>query len=211
MNGKKKGEKKEVLMIITVVVLAFGLTVTGIIYLTKSLIGPDTPARPVTQAGSVVIVPDNTMPVENSGVSAQNVPVTTMPVQTTPPTQTTAPVQTAPVQTTPPAQTTTPPRTTPPAQTTPPVQATAPRTQPAIPADAFLLQFSSFRSEENAQNEMKRYLPTCSDMFVTKVELANGVWYRVRGCQAANRERANATKALIKQQYGVDTLVVSAQ
>jgi cell division protein FtsN len=48
-------------------------------------------------------------------------------------------------------------------------------------------------------------------MYVTKVELANGIWYRVRGCNRDTRQAAESMKAELKTKYNVDSLVVNVQ
>ncbi len=206
-QNKQKSKSKEYVMIALVVVLAFGLTVAGIVYLTKFLIGNDktevvsTPPAAVEEHqeenNSVVLFSsDNETPPE---VEPPAEPTTT-PAQERP-TPAPQPVPSAPVATKPSAPTPTPaPATGHPA--------TIPSSSPT--AGKYQVQLYAFRSQATAEKEAKKLVQTYPDVFVMKADLgASGIWYRVRCCSTDSQDQAAKTKAEIEKKYKITPYIVN--
>lgn len=202
-NGKNS--KKDFIMIIVVVVLAFGLTVGGIVYLTKFLLGDSsgTPAPQVVQTppqvDSIVTISGDNSTI--AVIETPEIPASAMQPQIQPTRPVTPPAATTPA--------TTAPVTTPPASTT---QAKATTPAKVAPVGNYQLQLFSLKKEESAKEQVAKYKAECPDLYVVKAELpSSGTWYRVRGCAANDKASVEAKKLVLKNKYGIDAIVVDAK
>ncbi len=211
MDEKEKSEKKntkakELIMIALVVVLAFGLTVTGIVYLTKFLLGDDsTPAAQTTP---------QTQPVDNDSVVRFSLDNETesIPIEVPPPADPVIP----PPATVPPPPPPLPPATTPPPPPPPAAVTQTPTSTPAvIPGSSptsgrYQLQLYAFRAQATAEAEARKLQSAYPDIFVMRADLGNnGVWYRVRCCSTDSKEEAEQKKADIGKKYKITPYIVN--
>lgn len=199
-NEKKgKATRKEIMMVIVVVVLAFGLTVAGIVYLTNFLIGGSDKPQPaqITQPALPDPEPDaepepDVVVFDNNNAGDPAVTPSTPQTQVVP--ENTVPV--TPVAPTPP---------------TPQQIASVTPTPTTSGVGTHQLQLFAFRSLEKAQTEANKYLADCPDIKVVKADLGdNGVWYRVRGCTGSQSE-ITAKKADLEKKYNITPYIVKVQ
>ncbi len=200
-SGREKGKanKKELLMIAVVVVLAFGLTVAGIVYLTNFLLGGSPSSKPSTPA-SVPAPVDNDSVVrfsmdnetDNMTASAPGTPAVQAPVQ--------PPAITPPAQPAPAAQPV--PSATPKPAATPPAKGDIPTASPA--KGKYQLQLFSIQNEAKAKSEAQKYRDQYPDIYIMRADLGSrGIWYRARCCSVETKEEATLIKSAIEQKYKI--------
>lgn len=192
-------------MIALVVVLAFGLTVAGIVYLTKFLIGNDKTTVVSTPPAAVEEHQE-----ENNSVVLFSSDNETAPAVEAPAEPTTTPAQERPMPAPQPAPSA-------PVATQPSAHAPAPATgHPAtVPSSSptagkYQVQLYAFRSQATAEKEAKKLVQTYPDVFVMKADLgASGIWYRVRCCSTDSQEQAAKIKAEIEKKYKITPYIVN--
>jgi cell division septation protein DedD len=210
MNNENQPAKKgEFMMIAVAAVLAFGLTVTGVVYLAKYLIGTppaNTPTVPKMdeevvvrysiepEDSSALIITDTDASRDNeTGVSFGFKPIGLIP-------QTPAAAPTEPAET---SQTPTPPAVsapvtqTPPA-VTPPQIAVAP---PAYNSGRYQLQLYAFSAKDTADREAARLKAEYPDIYVVRAEVNNRTWFRVRCCRTDSKTEAARIRDEITAKY----------
>jgi cell division septation protein DedD len=208
MNSENRPIKKgEFLMIAVVVLLTFGLTVTGVVYLAKYLIGAPAPNKaavvPKTDEEVVVrysIEPDNNSSViitdseaaaddnKTSGFSTGGFrPIGIVP----------APSILAPETVTPPAVTPPPALVTPAPPVTPPaVASTTPKT-----TGKYQLQLFALSNRETAEREAAKLKADYPDIYVVQAEVNDKTWYRVRCCRTDSKSEAERLRSEITAKY----------
>ncbi|MDR2401515.1 MAG: SPOR domain-containing protein [Deferribacteraceae bacterium] len=215
-NENRPAKKGEFLMIAVVVILAFGLTVTGVVYLAKYLIGAPPANRPVVAPkadedpvvrysvepdnNSTVIITDsdaakdgdNQTSVYSSGGFR---PIGILPAPFAP-----AP-EPVPAEETPPVAVTSPPTATPPAATTLPAPAAAALSPAQLPAPnaegKYQLQLFAFSNKDTADREAAKLKGEYPDIYVVQAEVRGGIWYRVRCCRTGSRSEAERVRSEI--------------
>jgi cell division protein FtsN len=193
------------------VLLTFGLTVTGVVYLAKYLIGapPANRAAVPKEDEEVVILygvePDNNSAViiTNSDISqnggGQNStysgggfrPITISPVvpSAVPPSAVT-PAEAAPAAS---------------AATTP--IPSAPSSVSAAPAPVkanagkYQLQLFAFSSKDTADREAAKLKAEYPDIYVVQAEVRGGTWYRVRCCRTDSKSEAERVRSEITAKH----------
>lgn len=188
-------------MIVLVVLLAFGLTVGGIVYLAKFLIGEDKPSPAQSVPPPAVIAPENDTVVRFSIDNASDNDTAVITPDT--PAALPPPVTPAPAAPSAAAKPPVPPQIAVPTGDVPSVSPTGGRYQ---------LQLFAFRSENSARSEAQKYRKDYPDIFVMKADLgANGIWYRVRCCSTDSRDEVAHVKADMETKYKIKADIVNAK
>jgi cell division septation protein DedD len=198
-NEKQPSKKSEFLMIAAVVILAFGLTVTGVVYLAKYLIGAPPAARPPVMPkadeevvirysiepdnNSAVIITDSDIPAEGDNRTASTLPGTFRPFEITP----------SPSNETPAA----PPASEAVESSAAPIktpETAEPKTvQPKMPdavSGKYQLQLFALSNKQTADREAARLKGEYPDIYVVQAEVQGKTWYRVRCCRTDSRNEA---------------------
>jgi cell division protein FtsN len=207
MNNENQPAKKgEFMMIAVAAVLAFGLTVTGVVYLAKYLIGTpsaDTPAVPKMdeevvvrysiepEDSSALIITDTDATGDNETVSFGFRPIGLIPQAPA-----VAPADTAATSPTPPAVSE--PVTQAPPAVTPPQVAVAP---PAYSSGRYQLQLYAFSTKDTADREAARLKAEYPDIYVMRAEVNNRTWFRVRCCRTDSKTEAARIRDEITAKY----------
>ncbi|MDR0453304.1 MAG: SPOR domain-containing protein [Deferribacteraceae bacterium] len=201
---KGKTTKKEIIMIIVAVVLAFGLTVAGIVYLTNFLLGGNvftsTATQDDTDNDSMVrfSIDNNTDDINDDPEPSADQPVTVAPPPVEPP------VQPAPLPTPKPQTSTPAPK---PSAQPAPAQQTQKTSKDDIPSVSpskgkYQIQLFALKDENKAKSEAKKYKTQYPDIFVMRANLgAQGVWFRARCCSAETKEEAEEIKSAMEQKF----------
>ncbi|MDR2104338.1 MAG: SPOR domain-containing protein [Deferribacteraceae bacterium] len=214
-NEGKPTKKGEFLMIAVVVALTFGLTVTGVVYLAKYLIGAPPANRAVVSPkqdeevvirysiepdnNSAVIITDSDIPQNGDNKSSSYSGSGFRPIAIVPATPQ-PPADAAP----------TPP--TPPTITPAPLIAAAPQTTAAPVASAqpapvkssigkYQLQLFAFSNKSTADAEAAKLRGEYPDIYVVQAEVRGGIWYRVRCCRTDSRNEAERVRGEITAKY----------
>lgn len=229
---KRRNSFRDMLIVVFVVLVCFGLTIYGIVYLTGKIFGGEERVDNVTVAtgpvssnpdeGDVIIysgnesLSDNFTLSDNQGVIRSDkypniierpavLPVTP---GVTPP-----PAEELPVTTTPKPPTTvkpTEPVRAKPAATAKPIEAkkTEQSTIVASRGD-YVVQIMAVKSESAAQKEATKYTNICGDVFVLKADLKEkGIWYRIRCGAGSSKASAEDIKRKLEDAFNVTPTVV---
>lgn len=223
------------LIVVFVVLVCFGLTIYGIVYLTGKIFGGEervdnvsVASGPVTsnpEDGDVIIysgnesvsktLTDNFTPYDIGGVRSEKYPniiEKTAPEEVTP-TITPPPARALPVTESPkPAVTPNTPaakteRTEP---TKKPADNKKPETKTVVAAKGdYVVQIMAVKSESAAQKEAEKFRNICGDVFVIRADLKDkGVWYRIRCGVSATKAGAEDIKRKLEASFNVKPTVV---
>lgn len=197
---RKRSSFVDVIILVFVILVCFGLTIYGIIYLTGKIFKgeesidviavKETPVSTDPEAGDVMIYTDPANQTNNETIintatgdkKYPNVVIAENPKQNQP-------------SMPPPAEAIKPAAPTPVVQ---PKPTTPTSVKPAEPKTSvvkgdYVVQVMAVKSEAAAKQEAAKYKSTCPDVFILKADLGEkGIWYRIR-CGISNT-KADAEK-----------------
>lgn len=220
------------IIVIFVVLVCFGLTVYGIVYLTGKIFGSEERAPSVEtqkppvgtnpEDGDVIVYTDNGTPfipgleepvidtgTDIPGITDEKYPNVEIkpPAAGTPPPAEEITPKPAVVAKPKPAVT---PKPNPKAKQEPKAQAASkPLATPAAVRGEYAVQIMAVKSKTAADKEALKYKGACPDVFVQKADLgAKGVWYRIRCGLSDTKTEAEAVKKELALKFGVSPTVV---
>lgn len=233
---KRRNSFRDMLIVVFVVLVCFGLTIYGIVYLTGKIFGGEervdnvsVASDPITSNpddGDVIIysgneslansLTDNFTPYDiEGGVRSEKYPniierpaPANVPSGVTPPPAQSLPVTESPM----PAKAQNEPAAKP--ERTAPVKKPAdmkkpePKTVVASKGD-YIVQIMAVKSESAAQKEAEKYRNICGDVFVQRADLKDkGVWYRIRCGANSTKAGAEEVKRKLEASFDVKPTVV---
>lgn len=215
-NDKKKSSFKGVIAVIFVVLMCFGLTIWGIVYLTDKIFDSEQTSEKVPlKIPAVTADPDKgdiltfsskpEKPFDNNisepeEIQGENFSETQQIKESF--TAVAEPVKPVAEPAKPVAE-----------PVKPVVESAKPVVEPAKPTvkGGFVVQIMAVKNQTDAYKEAEKYKRVCPDIFVQKADLGEkGVWYRLRCGVSDSKEAAAQTRDMLKSAFkGISPQVVS--
>ena len=216
---KKKNSFGGIIVVVFAVLLCFGLTVYGIVYLTGKVFS----SEEVTEAAKIKIPNVSTDPEKGDILTFSSQPEKEPNVEEVPETIVSQPYGLndsvegnipAPAQEIKPAEPKEEAKPAPKQEAKPaPKQEAkpAPKQEAKEPVKivtspvgkgAFVVQIMAVKNKTEAEKEAEKYRSVCSDIFVQKADLgAKGTWYRLRCGATDSKETAAKTRDMLKSRF----------